>query len=66
MPHLFYKLYDDQLKNLALLSHVVIRCDLDSLMIGWSLEEAEVAARDLKIWGHFLRQAAGAQLHDTI
>ena len=23
-------------------------------MTGWILEEAEVAARDCKIWGHFL------------
>ena len=35
-------------------------------MTGWTLEEAEVAARDRKIWGHFLRQAAGASLHDAI
>ena len=44
----------------------IIRRDLDSLMTGWSLEEAEVAARDQKIWGHFLRQAAGAEMHDAI
>ena len=26
----------------------------------WTVEEAEVAARDRRIWLHFLRQAAGA------
>ena len=35
-------------------------------MIGWTLEEAEEAARDRKIWGKFLRQAAGASMHDAI
>ena len=35
-------------------------------MTGWTLEEAEVAARDHKIWGHFLLQAAGASMHDAI
>ena len=39
---------------------------LDFFMTGWSLEEAEVAARDCKIWGNFLHQAAGARLHDAI
>ena len=44
----------------------VIKLDLDSLMTGWTLEEAEVAARDRKIWGHFLLQAAGASMHVAI
>ena len=35
-------------------------------LTGWTLEEAEVAARDRKIWGHFLRQAAVASMHDAI
>ena len=43
----------------------VIKRDLDSLMTGWTLEEADVAARDRKIWGHFLCQAAGASVHDS-
>ena len=32
-------------------------------LTGWTLEEAEVAARDRKIWGHFLRQAVGALIY---
>ena len=46
----------------------IIQCDLDSLMTGWSLEEAEVAVRDRKIWGLFLCQAVhvGACIHDAI
>ena len=44
----------------------IIRRDLDSLMTEWTLEEAEVAARDRKIWGHFLRQAADAEMQDAI
>ena len=34
----------------------VIKRDLDSLMTGWTLEEAEVAARDRKIWGYVRQQ----------
>ena len=44
----------------------VIKHDLASLMTVWTLEETEVAARDRKIWGHFLHQAAGASMHDAI
>ena len=44
----------------------VIRRDLDSLMMGWTLEKAEVAVRDRKIWGHFLHQVAGASMQDTV
>ena len=35
-------------------------------MMGWTLEKAEVAVRDRKIWGHFLHQAAGAWMHDAV
>ena len=31
---------------------------LDALLTGWTLEEADVAARDRKIFAHCLRQAA--------
>ena len=44
----------------------VITRDLDTLLTGWSLEEAEVAARDRKNWKLFLRQAASAGMHDAV
>ena len=37
-----------------------IRRDMDTILPGWTVEEAEVAARDRRIWKHFLRQAASA------
>ena len=39
----------------------VIRRDIDSVFPGWTVEEAEVAARDRRVWAHFLRQAASAE-----
>ena len=38
----------------------VIKKDINKLECGWSVEEAEVAARDRSIWKYLSRQAAGA------
>ena len=44
----------------------VIRRDIDIILPGWTVEEAEVATRDRKLWTHFLHQAAGADGHDAV
>ena len=44
----------------------VIRRDLDTILPGWTVEEAEVAARDRRSWSNFLRQAASADPHGAV
>ena len=39
---------------------------LKTILPGWIVKEAEVAAKDRKLWAHFLRQAAGADGHDAV
>ena len=51
--------------NLAdLAQHGRASSDETSTTYGWTVEEAEVAARDHRI-SHFLRQAVGANGHDV-
>lgn len=43
-----------------------IKLDLDALGTGRSLEEAEGAAQDRKIWKSLTCHAAGAEMHDAV
>ena len=38
----------------------VIQKDIAKLDLGWSVEEAEIAAKDRTVWRHLSSQAAGA------
>ena len=44
----------------------IVRRDIDTIHPGWTVEEVKVAARDRRLWSHFLCQAAGANGHDAV
>ena len=43
----------------------VIQKDLLNIGLGWSVEEAEIAAQDRTVWKILTSQAAGAEMHDA-
>ena len=43
----------------------VIQRDLLNLGLGWSVEEAEIAAQDRTVWKILTSQAAGADMDDA-
>ena len=43
----------------------VIQRDLLNLGLGWSVEEAEIAAQDRTVWKILTSQAASADMHDA-
>ena len=43
-----------------------IQTDILQMNLAWSVEEAEVAAKDRRIWKFISRQAAGAGMPDAI
>ena len=39
--------------------------DINKMDLGWSVEEAEVAAKDRCVWKFLVHQAAGASMHEA-
>ena len=42
-----------------------INKDINKMDFGWSVEEAEVAAKDRSVWKFLVNQAAGASMHEA-
>ena len=43
-----------------------IKTYINTLLHGWTVEDAEKAVRDRKLWAQFLRQAAGADGQNAV
>ena len=44
----------------------VIQKDIDKMDLEWTVEEAEVAAREQIMWRHLSSQAVSAVMHDAV
>ena len=44
----------------------VIQKDINKMDLGWTAEEAEVAARERIMWRHLSSQAVSAVMHDAV
>ena len=42
-----------------------INKDINKMDLGWSVEEAEVAAKDRSVWKFLVNQAVGASMHEA-